>query len=329
MSQKGQILRWGLMGTARINRAMIAALRASKRNRLAAVASRSLDKARAYANEWDIPTAFGSYEALLADPGIDVVYIPLPNDLHVEWVLRAIAAGKHVLCEKPMALNVSDVDAIIAAARANRVHVAEAFMYRHHPRTLKVKELVDSGEIGELRFIQGSFSFPLARPDDYRWNPAQGGGSLWDVGCYPLGYALLMAGAAPVEVMGWQKLAPSGVDATFAGQLRFSGGLLAQIQSSFELPRYMNIELRGSGGTLLVPAFLKSQGRQQFTLQKEYDRVFRIRGVELFSGEVENMADVVLDGLPARLTLAQSREITRCLEALYESARAGKPVLLK
>lgn len=323
-----KILRWGILSTARINRAMITALRATKRNQMTAIASRSLENAREFAGQWKIPSAYSSYEALLADPNIDVVYIPLPNHMHVEWVLKAAAAGKHVLCEKPLALSVADVDSVLTAARQNRVHIAEGFMYRHHPQTLKVKELVDAGEIGAVGYIQGSFSFQLDRPEDYRWKAAQGGGSLWDVGCYPLSYAMLIAGEAPVEVMGWQKLAPSGVDATFVGQLRFASGMLAQIQSSFVLPKFTRVELRGSTGTIQIPTPFRSQNDHQFSLCKDKETVFKVKGVELFRGEVENMAEVILDGQPPRLPLEESCQIIRSLVALYQSAQTGKPMLV-
>lgn len=324
-----KILHWGILGTARINRSLIAALRPSKRNRLAAIASRSLEKAQEYARAWRIPAAYGSYEALLADPTIDVVYIPLPNHLHLEWTLKAAAAGKHVLCEKPLALNVTDVDAMIAAARLHQVHIAEAFMYRHHPLTLKVKELVAAGAIGELRYIQGAFSFQLERPDDYRWNPGQGGGSLWDLGGYLVGYAMLLADAAPVEVMGWQKMAASGVDATFVGQLRFAGGLLAQIQCSYEIPKFRVMELHGSTASISIPDFLQSKNHPAFALQKEgTKKMFRFPSAETFRGEVEAMADVILNGAPPRLTLEESRQIIQVLTALYRSAQSGKPELV-
>ncbi len=158
-----KVLNWGLLSTARINRSLIPPLRASKRNHLLAVASRSQESADAYAKEWKIPRAHGSYEALLADPEIDVIYNPLPNHLHAEWTIKAIEAGKHVLCEKPLALSVDDVDAIAAAAQKHGRVVAEAFMYRHHPQTLKVQELVQSGSLGTLKLLRGSFSFVLDR----------------------------------------------------------------------------------------------------------------------------------------------------------------------
>src|SRR5690349_4738140 len=163
-----KVLNWGLLSTARINRALITPLRASKRNQLSAVASRTQESAGKYAREWKIPRAHGSYEALLADPEIDVVYISLPNHLHAEWSIKAVEAGKHVLCEKPLALSPQEVDAIKDAARKHGRVVMEAFMYRHHPQTLKVQELVKEGSLGALKLIRGSFSILLAREGDVR-----------------------------------------------------------------------------------------------------------------------------------------------------------------
>ena len=151
-----KVLNWGLLSTARINNALIPPLRASKRNRLLAVASRTQEAADAYAREKEIPRAHGSYESLLADPEIDVIYNPLPNHLHAEWTIKAVEAGKHVLCEKPLALNVGEVDAMQTAARKHGRVVAEAFMYRHHPQTLKVQELIRSGSLGTLKLVRSS-----------------------------------------------------------------------------------------------------------------------------------------------------------------------------
>src|SRR5215213_7800528 len=176
-----KVLNWGLLSTARINKALITPLRASKRNKLAAVASRSQENADAYAKEKKIPRAHGSYEAMLADPEIDVVYISLPNHLHAEWSIKSVEAGKHVLCEKPLALSVEDVDEIQSAARKHGRIVMEAFMYRHHPQTLKVQELVTSGSLGMVKLVRGSFSFVLSGEEDIRLlDPTMGGGSIWD-----------------------------------------------------------------------------------------------------------------------------------------------------
>ena len=245
-----RILNWGLLSTARINRALITPLQASPRNRLTAVASRDLAHAQAYAAERNIPRAFGSYEALLADPDIDVVYISLPNSLHAEWAIKAVEAGKHVLCEKPLATTVEDVDAMADAARKAGVVLAEAFMYRHHPQTLKVKELVEGGAIGRLQVIRGGFTFPLADPANVRLAPALGGGSIWDIGCYPISYTRTVAGTAPAEVFGWGETGESGVDVVFAGQMRFPNGVLGQFDCGFRSPERMLMEFLGSEGAI-------------------------------------------------------------------------------
>jgi len=203
-------LQWGFLSTANINEALIAPLRVSERNRLAAVASRSQDRADGYAKKWNIPKTYGTYESLLADPEVDVIYNPLPNHMHAEWTIKALEAGKHVLCEKPFALTVADVDSMIAAANRTGKVLAEAFMYRHHPQTLKVKELVDGGAIGRLQLIRGSFTFNIDHEVDIRLDPATGGGAIWDVGCYPISYSRLIAGTEPVEVYGRQVIGKSG-----------------------------------------------------------------------------------------------------------------------
>jgi xylose dehydrogenase (NAD/NADP) len=197
-----RILRWGLLSTAHINQALIPILHSSSGHSLQAVASRDLATARRYAQKHEIPTAHGSYEALLEDPDVDVVYVSLPNHRHTEWTIRALQSGKHVLCEKPLALNVSDVDSMArASAETGRV-LAEAFMYRHHAQTLRVQELVRSGAVGNVQLVNGAFTFNIHRSGDIRLSPETGGGSVWDVGCYAISYARMMAGADPAEVFG-------------------------------------------------------------------------------------------------------------------------------
>jgi predicted dehydrogenase len=326
-----RVLNWALMGTARINRAVIPPLRASARNRLVGVASRSADRARAYAAEWGIDRSWGSYADLLADPGIDVVYIALPNHLHAEWTVKAVQAGKHVLCEKPLATHVADVDAIIAAAAVNHRVVAEAFMYRHHPQTAFVKRLATDGTIGELRLFRGSFRFPLTRPDDTRWTPEMGGGSLWDVGCYPVSFARYVAGCEPVEAIGWQRTTPGGVDETFAGQLVFPGGVCALFDSSFCAPFAAEFDIVGTEATLRLRTPYKP-GLDPLIDVTDADgqtRVVQAEGQELYSGELEDLASAALDGTPPRMSLADSRGNAAALVALYESARTGRPASIR
>jgi D-xylose 1-dehydrogenase (NADP+, D-xylono-1,5-lactone-forming) len=327
MTQKP--LNWGLLSTANINSALIKPLRASPRNRLAAVASRSQASAEAYAKEWRIPKAHGSYQALLDDPKIDVIYNPLPNHLHAEWSINALEAGKHVLCEKPFALTLAEVDAMIAAAQKTGKVLAEAFMYRHHPQTLKVKELVESGAIGKLQLIRGSFTFSMKRDVDIRLDPAIGGGSIWDVGCYPISYARLIAGVEPVEIYGQQVTGSTGIDDSFFGQMKFSNGVYAQFDCGFRTPYRTHLEVVGSEGTITVPSPFKPGLNEKITLYREdKTETIKIPKQELYIGEVEDMADCILTGKAQRMTLADSRGNIATILALLESAQTGRPVHL-
>jgi xylose dehydrogenase (NAD/NADP) len=322
-------LRWGLLSTARINRAVIPPIRLSRRSELVAVASRDQAKAEAYAKSWDILGYFGSYEAMLEDPNIDAVFISLPNKLHAEWSIRCAAAGKHVLCEKPLALTIAEVDQMITAAQKNKVVIAEAFMYKHHPQTLKVLELVQQKVVGDLLLMSGAFTFSLTRPDDVRWRPELGGGSIWDVGCYPISYARLIAQAEPTEVFGWQRLSPSGVDEVFSGQLRFATGLLAQFDCGFRAPYRTFFEIVGTSGSLRLAMPFKPESDNWIEIRRG-DRVEQLRAgsQDLYVGEIEDMERAALDGQPQRISLAESRGNVATIVALLESARTGKVVKL-
>jgi D-xylose 1-dehydrogenase (NADP+, D-xylono-1,5-lactone-forming) len=325
-----RVLRWGLLSTARINRSVIPPLRMSERNKLVAVASRSRERAEAYAKEWNIPCTFDSYEAMLADPTIDCVYNSLPNSLHAEWTIKALQAGKHVLCEKPLAVTLAEVDAMEAAAKQAGVFLAEAFMYRHHPQTLKVKELVQSGAIGKLRLIKGAFSFYLSDPRNVRLNADLVGGSIWDVGCYPISYARCVAGAEPVEVSGWQTTgAESGVDETFTGQMRFADDVYAQFDSSFKAHFRTHVEVVGTEGVIDIPRPFKPDlaGRILLTRGDETETI-TTEPQELYLGEVEDLADAILLGKSPRISLADSRANVAAILALLQSAHEGRPVAL-
>ncbi len=323
-------LNWGLLSTARINRAVMPAIKAARRSRLLAAASRDEAKAAAYAREHDIPKAYGNYEALLADPEVDVIYNSLPNALHAEWTLKALRAGKHVLCEKPLGLSVAEVEMMTQAARQSGRILAEAFMYRHHPQTLKVKDLCDQGRVGKIELIRGSFTYTLRRAADIRLKRELGGGSIWDVGCYPIGYARLLAGEEPVEVHGWQKLGESGADVFFAGQLRFPDGILAQFDCGFRAPSRSFMEVIGTEGVLHVPTPFKPTRRETISLRREdLAEGIVIDGGELYSGEVEDMERAVLDDKPPRISLADSLGNVAAITALIESAESGRAVTLQ
>jgi D-xylose 1-dehydrogenase (NADP+, D-xylono-1,5-lactone-forming) len=243
----------GILGCARIcRRGMIEGIRSSGGATLAGIASRRGDTAREWACEFGIPHAYSSYDALLADPAIDAVYIPLPNDQHCEYTLKAAAAGKHVLCEKPLACTVDEAARMIAECRRHGVIVMEAFMWRHHPRVERAREMVVAGELGELRLVKMDFSFDIDRAD-WRLRPEQGGGALFDLGCYGINAARLFTGAEPVEVAGWSRLDTSGVDMTDGFALRFAGGVVALIDCSFECPYRNRVEIVCTQAAIELP----------------------------------------------------------------------------
>jgi xylose dehydrogenase (NAD/NADP) len=320
-------IQWGLLSTAKINKAVIEPIRRSKKSQLLAVASRSQDRATEYAKTWEIPRFYGSYEAMLADPDIDVIYNSLPNSLHAEWSIKAMQMGKHVLCEKPLTTTVNDVDAIIAIAHETGKVVTEAFMYRHHPQTLLVKQIIDQGQIGKLQLIRGSFCYIHTRPNDPRYEPGLGGGCLWDVGCYPVSYARYLLGEEPVEVFGQQVTGATGVDLFFAGQIRFPGGAISQFECSFITPARHTLEITGETGRIIVPDPFRPENRINILLEKE-EKIKSIsgKGEELYRGEIRDIEEAVLQGKPTLVSLDDSRGNVATLEALYLSAKTGKPI---
>jgi predicted dehydrogenase len=320
-------LRWGLMGTARINRTIVARLHALPRHEIVAVASRDVDRAATYATRWRIPAAVGSYEALLAREDVDVVYIPLPNTMHAEWAVRAAEAGKHVLCEKPLATTVPEVDAMIDAARRTGVRISEAFMYRHHTQTATVRGIVARGDLGVVRLVRGCFSFDLDRPQDIRWSPELGGGALWDVGCYPVSYARTVLGREPLEVMALASRYSTGVDTESAGVLRFDGAALALFDCSFRAPFRSFMEIVGTDAVLQVPAPFRPGPASTLLLTRgDATSAVDVAGEESCDGELEDMARQILDAEPPGLPLEDSRANTATIVALYRSASEGRAV---
>ena len=319
-------VRWGLLSTARINAKSIPGLKESPESELVAVASRSEARAAEYAQEWGIPRAHGSYEALLADPDVEAVYISLPNGDHVEWSIRALEAGKHVLCEKPLARKPAEVErAFDAAERADRL-LMEAFMWRQHPQSKKLLELVRDGTIGELRLIRSSFSFPLGDPDDIRLDPALEGGALMDVGCYCVSGSRFLAGE-PVTASAQQVLAPKGVDMRLAGTLVFPGGVLAQLDCAFDLPDRQGLEVVGSEGSLHVgmPWAIEEPGIDLWR-GDDFERI-EIERVDRYRLQSENFSRAVRGVEPPLLGRDDALGQARTIDALYRSVeQAGAPV---
>lgn len=328
-------VRWGLLSTANINRRVIPAIRMSARGELVAVASRSQEAADAYAAEWEIPCAFGSYEALLGSDLVDAVYVSVPNRFHAEWTVRALQSGKHVLCEKPFALNLAEVERMVAAAEATGLVLAEAFMYRHHPQTKIAGEWVRSGRLGEIILVRAVFNFSFRSRDNIRLRPELGGGSLWDVGVYPVSLAQFVMGEAPAWVLGDEWLGSTGVDETFAGQLHYgdaNSGRAAQVACAFRSPWYTFAEIIGTEGRLTLnrPFVALNDGARQMLFHAPSGEVQEVEvpEQELYLGEIEDMHAAILDGMPTYLALSETRDHVRTAVALYESARQQQIVFL-
>lgn len=326
-------IRWGILSTARINRALIEPIREAKRSELVAVASRTLQKAQRYAQEKGIPKAYGSYEALLADSEIDVIYNPLPNSLHCEWTVKAAQAGKHVLCEKPMTVSLAELGQIEAAAKRHNVIVFEAFMYLHHPQTQRVQAMIEEGKLGQLQLINSWFNFYLSpeNSQNIRLNSALDGGSLWDVGVYPNSLAIVMAQAgAPIEVWGNQITGKTGVDLAMRAQLSFANGVIAQISSGFRTPFRQGAYIVGEKGIINIPEPWKPgiNGDSQliFTPRHGAEETIIIPAINPYLCEVQAMEACILDGAEPIVPLSLSREFLKSVLAIYQSATSGELV---
>jgi predicted dehydrogenase len=320
-------VRWGFLSTARINRRLLAAAEKTDAAEVVAVASRDLDRAEAYAVEHGISRSHGSYEALLEDSEVDAVYISLPNSLHVEWSVRALAAGKHVLCEKPLTRSPEEAEyAFEAADRAGRI-LMEAFMWRHSPQTAKLAQLVEGGVIGELQLVRATFSFPLEGRRNIRLDPDLGGGALMDVGAYCVSAARLLAGE-PERVYGEQVIGDSGVDVLFTGVLRFPRGVLAEIDAGMYLPRRDGLEAVGTEGSLVISDPWLAQRLVLHLRRGESREEIALPPADPYRLELENMCAAI--GGEAKPLLGREDAVgqARALDALYKSADEGRPVEL-
>ena len=320
-------VKWAIMSTANINRKVIPGAHASPKVELVAVASRDQARAEKYAKTWEIPRAYGSYEALLADPEIEAVYISLPNSMHCEWAIKALEAGKHVLCEKPLSRRPNEVEAAFDAAERTGRLLSEAFMYRHNPQTKRAKELVDEGAIGELRLVRSAFSYSLYDDNNIRLRTALDGGALMDVGCYAVSGSRLFGGE-PEKVYGEAWLGPSGTDWVFAGTLRFPDNVIALFDCGTAMTVRDELEAIGSEGSLFLddPWHCVAPGIE---LRRE-GRVERIEidRVDSYRLELENLSDAIRG--EGQLLLGRDDAVAqaRALAALHESATRGEAVSL-
>jgi xylose dehydrogenase (NAD/NADP) len=317
-------LRWGILGVARINERLLPAFRRAAHADLRAIASRSLDRAKAAAEAHRIPTAHGSYDALLADPNVDAVYIPLPNTLHAEWTRRAAEHGKHILCEKPLTPTAEEARELVDFCKARGVRLMDGFMWPHHPRTARLRELLDDGAIGEVRRVSAAFTFPLQplEPNNIRLQSSLAGGSLLDVGCYPV-YAIRWAfGAEPVRVYATARYRYD-VDLEMSGIVWLDDDRVGTFDCGFTLPLRGWLEIAGTNGLLRVPNLWVPGPRATFTLERtgaapeevvieEADQVVLM---------IDHFSRAVLDGTPVRPDPEEAVRTLRILDALAASAQ--------
>jgi predicted dehydrogenase len=323
---------WGILSTARINRLVLEGARLSDRVDVLAVASRDAERAQAYAREHSIERAYAGYDLLLADSDVEAVYISLPNGLHVDWTLRALAAGKHVLCEKPLARRAADAERAFAAADEAGLILSEGFMWRHHPQTRKLTALVAEGVVGRLRLIRAAFSFQLAAvhgPDDARFRPELDGGSLMDVGCYCVSAIRLLAGE-PERVRAEQVVGASGVDVCFAATMRFAGDVVAHFDCGFVLPYRDELEVVGDEASLFLddPWHVASPGIE-LRREPEPDTIvterLAVEAANSYRLELENVSDAIRGDAPLLLGREDGVAQARAIELLYRSASSSPP----
>jgi predicted dehydrogenase len=322
-------LRWGILGVAKINERLLPSFARARNLELTGIASRSLDKAQQAARAAGIPKAYGSYEALLDDPAIDIVYIPLPNHLHAEWTRKAAERGKHVMCEKPLTPTANEAAELVAFCRERKVKLMDGFMWPHHPRTAALRAFLDSGKIGSVRRVTGTFTFrlPMDR-SNIRLEPAAGGGSLLDVGCYPV-YGIRWAmGAEPVRAWATGRF-EHGVDVEMNGVLWFADGRQASFDCGFVHPMRQWLEITGASGVVTVPEMWVPPARATYEVRHDEGKqaeTVASDGVDQMQHMLENFTRYVLEDLPVQPGPEEAVKTLRVLDALARSAREGRPV---
>ncbi|MEP7082267.1 MAG: Gfo/Idh/MocA family oxidoreductase [Chloroflexota bacterium] len=323
-------LRWGVLSTATIGlRKVIPAIQRAERCEVVAIASRDGDRASRAAAELAIPTAHGSYEALLADPDVDAVYVPLPNHLHAAWTIAAAEAGKHVLCEKPLALTAHDAERMIDAAERAGVHLMEAFMYRLHPSWVAVRELVDGGRIGRLVAVQSWFSYYNDNPADIRNIADVGGGALYDIGCYCVNLSRMLFGSEPRRIEAAISRDPeTGTDVLTSGLLEFDAGV-ASFTCSARAEDDQQVHILGTEGRISVgiPFNIPPDRPTEITLFADGDppvapnrEIFTFAAADPYTVQAERFAAAVLDGQPAPLDPRDAVANLRVIERLFGAA---------
>ncbi len=329
-------MRWGILSAGRIAHRFASALAHSSTEQIVAIAARDADRAAAFASEFGIARAYGDYVTLLHDPEVEAVYNALPNSLHAQWSIAALQAGKHVLCEKPMATSLADGLAMVAAAQTNRRLLMEAFMYRFHPQTITVQQLLADGVIGEVKQVRGSFAFLLDDGTNIRLNAELGGGALYDIGCYPLSYARMAFGVCPQQATAF--IAGETVDLSVSGLLRFAADHVATVTCSFQSAWNQRVEIIGDAGWIhldrpfnptpdLATTIMIAHGRRHVSVE-----TLTIPPADHFRLEAEGFAALAAHMAPVpsvgAMPLTESLDNLATMEALLTSAATASHTVI-
>ena len=311
-------IKWGVLGYARIAKnEVIPAIVKAANAEFYAIASRDQEKLKQCQKDFDCPKAYNSYDELLEDPEVDAVYIPLPNGFHKEWTIKAARKGKHVLCEKPIGLNTGECLEMVKACEQNNVKLMEAFMYRYTDRTKKVKELLDSGVIGEVKYINSSFRFYLENKKDVRMDPAIGGGALYDVGCYPLNFVGMVTGSSPVS-MAAECVKENGVDVILSAVLNYESGIIATINCGFNAFGRLFTEIIGTKGVIEVPdTFFGNAGTITVTTE-EGKKEIQVQESDRYRLEIEDFSDAVIKDREPFFSLDETVRNMQLIDKLLE-----------
>ena len=330
----GGKLRFGILSTGNIARQFAAGVRQSDNCLLQAVGSRSLESAQSFAQAQQVATAYGSYDQLLADPNVDAIYVALPNSMHHQWTIKALRAGKHVLCEKPFACNIAETQEMFAVAKSTGKALVEAFMYRSHPQTLKIMETIRSGAIGIPRLIRVSFNYKTTRiSDNIRFSPDLAGGALMDIGCYCIDFAQLIAGCEPQACTAYGRMHESGVDELAAGVLQFPNGILASFTCGMTTPANNAAQICGTEGYIEIPVPWKPPVQNAgftiaYGIPPKMDQLkdgakptgpqfFKVESNrDLYAYEADDFAAVVFDHKPPRMPREATLSNMRILDEL-------------
>ncbi|MFA6051111.1 MAG: Gfo/Idh/MocA family oxidoreductase [Methylobacter sp.] len=330
-------LRWGILGAARVNERLLPAIVEAENAELVAIASRRPGAAAQtlaqYAPQQHNVRAYDNLETLLDDAEVDAVYLPLANHEHAEWALRVIKCGKHVLCEKPMALTVADIEAIETAARQHNVTVMEGFMYRFHPQHARVQELIRSGAIGEVRSVRASYSFMMRPARMYRLTESvgNGGGAMWDIGCYAIHSARMFFDEPPVAVTAVSKYVESGADIATSGIIDFGAGKFAHFDFSFERARRCEYEIIGTKGGVICHTVWQLPGDVpviSWWTEDGRQCEERLPAENHFRLEIEHFSDCALNGKSPLLTLDDAKANCQIIVSALQSAAEGRLVKL-